>query len=97
MRIIASVTIAALLSATTIPALADQFEWGPLATQPRNDQNTIWDAHCNDSSEHVVSGKCTITAGTGTLQNVGVSDERDTWTCVWGATVKATARALCAK
>ena len=49
MRIIASLTFAALLSASTVPALADQFEWGPLATQPRNDQNTIWDAHCNDS------------------------------------------------
>ena len=55
------------------------------------------DAHCNDSSEHVVSGQCTITSGNGTLQNVGVNDERDSWTCVWGQTVKATARALCSK
>jgi hypothetical protein len=95
-RIFASVTFVALLSATA-PALADQFEWGPLTTRPRNDQNTIWDAHCNDSSEHVVSGQCTISSGSGTLQNVGVNDERDTWTCVWGETVKASARALCAK
>jgi hypothetical protein len=53
MRIIASVTFAALLSATSVPALADQIDWGPLATQPRNDQNTIWDAYCIDPSEHV--------------------------------------------
>jgi hypothetical protein len=97
MRIIASVTLVALLSATAIPALAAQFDWGPLNTQPRDDQNTIWDAHCNDISEHVVSGQCTITEGSGTLQNVGVNEGRDTWTCVWGQTVKATARALCAK
>jgi hypothetical protein len=97
MRIIASLMFAVLLSASTVPALADQFEWGPLTTRPRNDQNTIWDAHCNDSSEHVVSGQCTITSGSGTLQNVGVNDERDTWTCEWGQTVKASARALCAK
>ena len=84
MRVIASVTFVALLSATTIPALADQFEWGPLATQPRDDQNTIWDAHCNDVSEHVVSGQCTITSGSGALQNVGVNCERNTWTCVSG-------------
>jgi hypothetical protein len=77
MRIIASVTFVALLSATTtVPALADQFDWGPLNTQPRDDQNTIWDAHCNDSSEHVVSGQCTITSGSGTLQNVGGLDLR---------------------
>ncbi len=95
MRIIASVM--ALLWTIIVPALADQFEWGPVVTQPRNDQNTIWDAHCNDSSEHVVSGKCTITSGIGSLQSVGVSDERDRWTCVWGETVKAAARALCAK
>ena len=50
-RIFASVTFVALLSATTVPALADQFEWGPLTTRPRNDQNTIWEARCNDSSE----------------------------------------------
>jgi len=97
MRIAGSVTFLAPLTATAVAAVADQFEWGPLAAQPRNDQNTIWDAHCSDSSEHVVSGKCTITSGSGTLQNVGVSDERDTWTCVWGQTVKATARALCTK
>ena len=97
MRIVASVTFVALLSASTIPALADQFEGGPLTSQPRNAQNTIWDAHCNDSSEHVVSGRCTITSGSGTLQNVGVNEERDSWTCVWGQTVKATARALCSK
>jgi hypothetical protein len=97
MRIIASLTFAALLSASTIPALADQFEWGPLATQPRDDQNTIWDAHCNDISEHVVSGQCTITSGSGALQNVGANYERGTWTCVWGETVIATARALCTK
>jgi len=41
MRIVASVTFVALLSASTVPALADQFEWGPLTSQPRNDQNTI--------------------------------------------------------
>jgi hypothetical protein len=97
MRIVASVTFVALLSASTVLALADQFEWGPLTSQPRNDQNTIWDAHCNDSSEHVVSGQCTITSGSGTLQNVGINEERDSWTCVWGQTVKATARALCSK
>ena len=85
MRIVASVTFVALLSASTVPALADQFEWGPLTSQPRN------------SSEHVVSGQCTITSGSGTLQNVGVNEERDSWTCVWGQTVQATARALCAK
>jgi hypothetical protein len=89
MRVIASVTFVALLSAT--------FDWGLLVTQPRNDQNTIWDAHCNDTSEHVVSGQCTITSGSGTLQNVGVNYERDTWNCVWGETVIATARALCTK
>ena len=54
MRIFASVTFVALLSTSTVHALADQFEWGPLTSQPRNDQNTIWDANCNDSSEHVV-------------------------------------------
>ncbi len=97
MRIVATVTIVALLSATTVPALTDQFEWGPLVTQPSDDQNTVWDAHCTDKSEHVVSGKCTISSGSGTLQNVGVNDERDTWTCVWGQTVKASARALCSK
>jgi len=94
-RIFASVTFVALLSAIIVPALADQFEWGPLTTLPKNDQNTIWNAHCNDSSEHVVSGQCTITSGSGTLQNVGVNNERDTWTCEWGQTVKASARALC--
>jgi hypothetical protein len=57
-----SVTFVALLLATNVPVLADQFEWGPLTTRPRNDQNTIWDAHCNDSSEHVVSGQCTSTS-----------------------------------
>lgn len=97
MRIIASVTFVALFTATTTPALADEFEWGPLAIQPRNDQNTIWDAHCNDKSERVVSGKCTISSGSGALQNVGVSDDRDAWTCEWDQTVKATARALCVK
>jgi hypothetical protein len=97
MRIVASIVVVALLSATIAPALADEFEFGPLSTQPRDNQNTIWDAHCKDSSEHVVSGQCTITDGSGTLQNVGVNDARDTWTCVWGETVKATARALCAK
>jgi hypothetical protein len=94
MRILASATFVALLSVTTVSALADQFEWGPLTSQPRNDQNSIWDAHRNDSSEHVVSGQCTITSGSGTLQNVGVSEERDS---VWGQTVKATARALGSK
>ena len=64
MRIVALVTFVALLSASTVPALTDQFEWGPLTSQPRNDQNTIWDAHCNDSSEHVVSGQ-SISAGWG--------------------------------
>jgi hypothetical protein len=96
-RIFASVTFVALFSAATAPARADQFEWGPLVTQPRDEQNTIWDAHCNDSAAHVVSGQCTITSGSGTLQNVGANYERDTWTCVWGQTVIATARALCAK
>ena len=28
--------------------------------------------------------------GSGTLQNVDVNEERDSWTCVWGQTVKAT-------
>jgi hypothetical protein len=97
MRIVASVTFVALLSASTVSALADQFEWGPLTSQPRDDQNTTWDAHCNDSSEHVVSGQCRITSGSGTLQNAGVNEVRDSWTCVWGQTVKATARALCSK
>ena len=97
MRIIAAFAFVTLLSATNIPALADQFEWGPLTTQPRNDENMIWDAHCTDSLAHVVSGRCTITSGPGTLQDVGVNDDRDTWTCVWGQTVKATARALCVK
>ena len=97
MRIIICFTFLALLTTTNVPALADQFEWGPLVTQPRNDENMIWDAHCTDRSEHVVSGRCTITSGPGTLQNIGVNDDRDTWTCVWGQTVKATARALCAK
>ena len=97
MRIIAFATLAALLSATTLPALADEFDWGLLSTQPKDNQNTTWDAHCKDSSEHVVSGRCTIMEGSGTLQNVGVNDERDTWTCVWGETVKAQARALCTK
>jgi hypothetical protein len=97
MRIFASVTLAALLLVTPVPALADQFEWGPLATQPSDDQNTIWEARCNDSSEHVVSGKCTLSSGSGSLQSVGVNNETDKWTCVWGETVKATARALCAK
>ena len=97
MRVIASIVLIALLLAASNPAPADEFEWGPLATQPRNDQNTIWDAHCNTSSERVVSGKCTVNSGDGALQNVGVNDERDTWTCVWGQSVKATARALCTK
>ena len=35
MRIITSITFAALLSATTVPALADQFEWGPLTTKTK--------------------------------------------------------------
>ena len=97
MRIVASITFVALLSVSTVPALADQFEWGPLTSQPRNDQNTIWDAHCNDSSERVVSGQCTVTSGSGTLQSLGVTEGRNSWTCVWGQTVKATARALCSK
>jgi hypothetical protein len=41
MRIIAPVMLVALHSAANGAARADQFEWGPLATQPRNDQNTI--------------------------------------------------------
>ncbi|MGC2080852.1 MAG: hypothetical protein WA728_33520 [Xanthobacteraceae bacterium] len=97
MRIFASIALVALLPVTIASALADEFDWGPLITQPRDNQNTTWDAHCKDSMEHVVSGRCTITDGSGTLQNVGVNDDRDTWTCVWGQTVKATARALCAK
>ena len=97
MRIFASVTFGALLAASTVPALADQFEWGPLSSQPSDDQNTIWEAHCTDKAEHVVSGKCTIISGPGSLQNIGVNDDRNTWTCMWGETVKATARALCAK
>jgi hypothetical protein len=97
MRILAAVIVVTLVSATISPALADEFEWGPLSTQPKDNQNTIWDAHCKDGSEQVVSGRCTISDGSGTLQNVGINDERDTWTCVWGQTVKATARALCVK
>jgi len=97
MCMLASVIVVTLLSATISPALADEIEWGPLSAQPRDNQNTVWDAHCTDGSEHVVSGRCTISEGSGTLQNVGVNDQRDTWTCVWGQTVKATARALCAK
>jgi hypothetical protein len=97
MRIFACIALVALLPVTIASALADEFDWGPLFTQPRDNQNTTWDAHCKDSSEHVVSGRCTITDGSGTLQNVGVNDDRDTWTCVWEQMVKATARALCAK
>jgi hypothetical protein len=96
MRILASVAVVVLSVATT-PALADEFDWGPLSSKPRDNQNTIWDAHCNDGSEHVVSGQCTITSGSGALQNIGVNDGRDTWTCVWEQIVKATARALCTK
>jgi hypothetical protein len=48
MRIIASATFAALLLATIPPALADDFEFGPLSTQPKDNQNTTWDAHCKD-------------------------------------------------
>ena len=73
MRIVVSVLVVTLLSPAIAPAMADEFEWGPLSTQPRDNQNTIWDAHCKDSSEHVVSGQCTISAGSGTLQNVGVN------------------------
>ena len=51
MHIVASVTFVALLSASTVPALADQFEWGPLTSQPLNDQNTFWDAHCGVKSQ----------------------------------------------
>jgi hypothetical protein len=94
MRITASVAVVALLSVTTVSTVADEFEWGPLSTKPRDNQNTTWEAHCTDSSAHVVSGQCTIIAGSGTLQNVGVNDQRNTWTCVWGQTVKAIARAL---
>ena len=97
MRTLASVMVVTPVSAAISPALADEFEWGPLSTQPKDNQNTIWDAHCKDGSEQVVSGRCAISDGSGTLQNVGINDERDTWTCVWGQTVKATARALCAK
>jgi len=97
MRLINSIIFVALLLVATIPALADQFEWGPLSSQSTDDQNTIWEAHCADKAEHVVSGKCTIISGPGSLQNIGVNDSRDTWTCMWGETVKATARALCAK
>ena len=97
MRMLASVIVVTLLSATISPTLADELEWGALATQPKDNQNTTWDAHCKDGTEHVVSGRCSITDGSGTLQNVGINDGRDTWTCVWGQTVKATARALCVK
>jgi hypothetical protein len=97
MRSIITITFVAVLSVASIPALADQFEWGPLSTQPSDDQSTIWEAHCTDKAEHVVSGKCTIISGPGSLQNIGVNDDRDAWTCIWGETVKATARALCAK
>jgi hypothetical protein len=72
MRIVASVALVAF-SVATAPALADGLEWGPLSTQPKDNQNTIWDAHCKDGSEHVVSGRCTITDGSGTLQNVGIN------------------------
>jgi len=65
MRIFASVTFVALLSTSTVHALADQFEWGPLTSQPRNDQNTIWDANCNDSSEHVVLDNALLPRGAG--------------------------------
>src|ERR1700751_1956590 len=96
MCIIAPVMLVALLSAANGAARADQFEWGPLATQPRNDHNTIWDAQCNDSSEHVVSGKCTLSSGSGTLQDVGVNEERDRWTCVCGGRPSKRPRALSA-
>ena len=32
--------------------------------------------------------------GTWYVTECGVNDDRDTWTCAWGQTVKATARAL---
>ena len=83
MRTTASVAVVARLSVSTVSALADEFEWGPLSSKPRDDQNTTWEARCTDSSAHVVSGRCTITDGSGTLLNVGVNDDRDTWTCVW--------------
>jgi hypothetical protein len=97
MRMLVSVIVVTLLSVSVSPALADEFEWGPLSIGPKDNQNATWDAHCINDSEHVESGQCTITEGSGTLQNVGINDERNTWTCVWGQTVKATARALCAK
>ena len=87
----------ALLSAATVPALQINLNGVLSLAGQEMIKNTIWDAHCNDSSQHVVSGQCSISSGSGTLQNVGVNDERDAWTCVWGETVKATARALCAK
>jgi Transposase, Mutator family len=59
----ASVAVVCLLSVSTVSALADEFEWGPLSTKPRDNQNATWDAHCTDSSAHVVSGRCTITDG----------------------------------
>jgi hypothetical protein len=45
MRIMASATFAALLLATTLPALADDFEFGPLSTQPKTNQKTIRTRH----------------------------------------------------
>jgi hypothetical protein len=93
MRIVSSIMFVALLSAAG-SALADQIEWGPLTSQPTNDQNTTWDAHCNDTSQHVVSGQCTITSGSGTLQNVGVNETRDTWTCVGANSQSNGTRAL---
>jgi hypothetical protein len=69
MRTLASVMVVTPVSAAISPALADEFEWDPLSTQPKDNQNTIWDAHCKDGSEQVVSGRCTVSDGSGTLQS----------------------------
>jgi hypothetical protein len=44
MRIVTSPTFAALLSATTLSAPADEFEWGLLSTKPRDNRKTSCEA-----------------------------------------------------
>jgi hypothetical protein len=39
MRIVASVALLAF-SVATAPVLADELEWGPLSTQPKDNQNS---------------------------------------------------------
>ena len=41
MRMIASVMVEALLSATIDSARADELGWGPLSSQPKDSQNPL--------------------------------------------------------